>query len=146
MKSKITPIKGELLPKKVKKKWQRTPSHAPTDQQRAQVYAYAAVGVPHTDIAALISISTPTLLKHYAEELKKGKANANAEVGKRLFAQTQHSVAAAIFWLKAQAGWREVHVIAGDRDNPLAFETVAKEVKEVSKEEAEQAYLRLIAE
>ena len=83
-------------------------SHSPTDKQIAEVEAYAAVGVPHHDIARLIGISTHTLLKHYDHQLGVGKAKANAQVAKSLFRQAlEGNIAAAIFWLKAQAGWRE---------------------------------------
>ena len=82
--------------------------HEPTDRQRAEAEAYAAVGVPHHDIAALLGMSTHTLLKHYKTELTIGKAKANAKVGKSLFQQaTEGNTSAAIFWMKAQAGWRE---------------------------------------
>lgn len=85
------------------------PRHVPTERTRAEVSAYAAVGVPHHDIAALIGVSIKTLLKYYGTELRTGKAKANATVGKRLFqlATDGRNVAAAIFWMKAQAGWRE---------------------------------------
>ena len=104
------------------------------------------VGVPHHDIATLMGISIKTLLKRYKSELATGKAMANAEVGKRLFMQTKNNVAAAIWWSKSQMGWRDTTYLAGDRDNPLAFEAVARTVQTVSTEEAEQAYLRLIAD
>ncbi len=121
-------------------------AHIPTAEQRLKCQTLAMVGVPHHDIAALMDISIKTLLKRYPAELAKGKAMANAEVGKRLFTQTKTNVAAAIFWMKAQAGWREVQVLAGDRDNPLQFEAVARVIEAVSPEEAERAYLRLISE
>lgn len=83
-------------------------AHKPTEKQRTEVEAYAAVGVPHHDIARLVPMSIHTLLKHYRRELDVGKAKANAQVGKSLFQMaTTGNTAAAIFWMKAQAGWRE---------------------------------------
>ena len=142
------PKKPKPVPAPVKKKtWARgKPAHVPTDISRAQVSAYQICGVPHHELAELIGITTKTLLKYYSAELKAAKHKANAIVNQRLFAQTKTSAAAAIFWHKAQMGWRETQVIAGDRENPLAFATVEKEVREVSKEEAEQAYLKLLSE
>lgn len=130
-----------------KKTWARgSPPHVPTKEQRLKCQTLAMVGVPHHDIATLMGISIKTLLKRYKSELATGKAMANAEVGKRLFMQTKNNVAAAIWWSKSQMGWRDTTYLAGDRDNPLAFEAVARTVQTVSTEEAEQAYLRLIAD
>jgi hypothetical protein len=87
-------------------------AHRPSDTQRTEVQAYAAVGTPHHDIAKIVGIDTKTLLKHYPDELTLGKSRANAMVGRALFTAAtapgkKQSIAAAIFWLKAQAGWRE---------------------------------------
>jgi hypothetical protein len=88
------------------------PEHEPTDAQRLEAQSYAAVGVPHDQIGLLLGISKPTLIKHYRRELDIGKARANSAVGKSLFKQaTSGNTAAAIFWMKAQAGWRETQVI-----------------------------------
>jgi hypothetical protein len=84
------------------------PAHQPTGELRQQVEAYAAVGIPHHDIAKLIKIDTKTMLKYYEEELSIGKAKANAQVGKKLFTQAMEgNTTAIIFWLKAQAGWKD---------------------------------------
>jgi len=101
------------------------PRHQPTDKTRAEVQAYAMVGVPHHDLARLVQLSIKTLLKYYRDELDTGKARATAQVGRSLFrmATTGNNVAAAIFWMKAQAGWREKQLIEhtgadGDPLNP----------------------------
>lgn len=87
-------------------------SHKPDDRSRAEVEAYAAVGVPHHDLCKIIGISIKTLLKYYRSELDTGKAKANAQVAKSLFKQAMDgNTSAAIFWLKAQAGWTEKQVI-----------------------------------
>ncbi len=84
------------------------PAHKPTDEGRRRVKTYAAVGVPHHDIARIMRMDTKTLLKHYRVELDLGKAEANAAVGGQLYKMAMSgNVAAAIFWMKAQAGWRE---------------------------------------
>lgn len=83
-------------------------AHSPTDQTRSQVSALASFGVPQDDIAAYIDIDPKTLRKHYRRELDTAETRANAAVAKRLYEQaTGDSVPAAIFWLKARAGWRE---------------------------------------
>jgi len=88
--------------------------HQPTDDLRRQVRALAGMGVPHREIAPFIGISAPTLRKYYEAELHAGKWEANAKVAQSLFRKAtgdgNGSVTAAIFWLKAQAGWKEASV------------------------------------
>jgi hypothetical protein len=81
----------------------------PTPDQRRTVKTMAGFGIPHTDIAPFIGIDTKTLRKHFREELDRGMTEANAKVAQSLFqmATQGKNVAAAIFWMKARAGWRE---------------------------------------
>ena len=81
----------------------------PTEETRRTVKAMAGVGVPHTQIAAYMRIDTKSLRKHYRDELDRGMVEANVKVAQTLFnlATVEKSVPAAIFWLKARAGWRE---------------------------------------
>lgn len=86
------------------------PEHQPDAKTRATVDAMTAYGATAEDIALLIGITAKTLRKHYRTELDTGKIKANAKVAESLFKQAtkaEPSVPAAIFWLKAQAGWRE---------------------------------------
>ena len=87
------------------------PQYAPTDKERAQCKALAAMGVPNTDIAIVLQISAPTLRRHFRHELDTGSIEANAKVAQSLFKQAtdpaKPSVVAAIFWLKVRAGWVE---------------------------------------
>ena len=88
------------------------PAFAPTDDQRRQVKAMAAYGVPQGDIATVLNIDAKTLRKHFWLELQTGSIEANAKVAQSLFqrATTEKGsagVTAAIFWLKTRAGWRE---------------------------------------
>lgn len=83
--------------------------YEPTPDQRRTVKTMAGFGIPHTDIAPFIGIDTKTLRKHFREELDRGMTEANAKVAQSLFlmATQGKNVAAAIFWMKARAGWRE---------------------------------------
>jgi hypothetical protein len=83
----------------------------PTDEQRRTVRAMSGYGVPQDDIATLLEIDPKTLRKHFRRELERGSIEATAKVGQSLFRMTTEggSVAAAIFWMKARAGWREKH-------------------------------------
>lgn len=79
-----------------------------TDEQRRQVEAMAGYGVPQDDIALVIGISAPSLRKHCRTELRTGTAKANARMAQNLFQQGMDgNTVAAIFWLKARAGWSE---------------------------------------
>ena len=85
----------------------------PTEDQRRTVRALSGYGVPQDGIAIHIGVDAKTLRKHFREELDRGMTEANMRVAQSLFnmATTGGSVAAAIFWMKARAGWREKHEI-----------------------------------
>jgi hypothetical protein len=89
-------------------------SHVPAPQDRRQVEAMAAYGVPEADIARVLAIDPKTLRKHYRDELDTGAVKATAKVAEFLFrrATTEgpQAVTAAIFWLKARAGWKETQI------------------------------------
>jgi hypothetical protein len=83
--------------------------HRPTDDSRRQVALLAGYGITQPDIAKLISISDRTLRLYYRNELDTGHITASAKVAASLFEMaTKNKVpAAAIFWLKARAGWKD---------------------------------------
>jgi len=89
--------------------------HQPDPLTRRQVEAMAGYGVPETDISGLIGIDPKTLRKHYRAELDFGHTKANIKVAENLYRMAtagdgRESVTAAIFWLKARAGWREKQI------------------------------------
>src|SRR5450631_2365525 len=81
----------------------------PTDEQRRTVKAMSGFGVPQPDIATHIGIDPKTLRKWFRDELDRGSIEATTKVAQSLFrmATEGNNVAAAIFWMKARAGWRE---------------------------------------
>ena len=85
--------------------------HHPTAEQRAMVEAMAGYGIPHDDIATVVGIDPKTLRVHYREQLDRGHVVANTKVAANLFkiatGTGREAVTAAIFWLKARAGWSE---------------------------------------
>lgn len=85
------------------------PPHEPTAQTRLQVRRLAGLGLPQAQIALLLGISPNTLVKHYEHELRLGDAEATEKVAATLYrrATRDGDLGAAIFWLKARAGWRE---------------------------------------
>lgn len=102
------------------------PKHKPTEEQRRQVRAMTAYGIGQADISAVIGISQPTLRLHYRRELDTAIPEANSQVAQSLFqmATKGKNVAAAIFWLKTRAKWKEpVHIANEDDDKPFAIIT-----------------------
>lgn len=98
------------------------PAHKVTIEKQTLVKTLAAVGITHEDIASKINISADTLVKYYQKELADGRIDANAQVAKGLFDQAkQGNTAAAIFWLKTRAKWKETdrHEHVGNNDNPI---------------------------
>src|SRR3954454_13020174 len=82
-----------------------------TAEERNQAEVLSGIGLPHRQIAVLLACDEKTLRRHLGEELTRGDAKATAKVAQSLFqmATVEKSVAAAIFWMKARAGWRERH-------------------------------------
>ena len=87
------------------------PPHEPDARSRSQVKTLVSMGASHDDICLVIGVSKPTMYKYYREELDAGAIEANATVAQSLFQQATNpdkpNVVAAIFWLKARAGWRD---------------------------------------
>jgi hypothetical protein len=88
------------------------PAYEPTPKDRANVQLLASVGTREGDIAKVVGVSQPTLRKYYATELDTGHILATARVAQSLYRMAtdkdKPNVAAAIFWLKSQAGWRDI--------------------------------------
>src|SRR5947209_2389400 len=87
-------------------------------------------GIPHEGIATMLDIDAKTLRRHYRQELDRGAVEATAKVAQSLFqmATVEKSVAAAIFWMKARAGWREKHEV----------QVTTRPLQELSDEELQQ--------
>jgi hypothetical protein len=72
-----------------------------------------ANGIPQEHIARMLGVMAKTLRKHCNTEIAIGKAIANFRVADALFKKATDpnggaaSVAAAMFFLKARAGWKE---------------------------------------
>jgi hypothetical protein len=84
------------------------PAYNPTPANRDTARRLSALGVPHEDIATRLKISSDTLVKYYQEELDEGRIDANSAIAGTLFNQAKKgNTAAAIFWLKTRARWKE---------------------------------------
>jgi DNA-binding XRE family transcriptional regulator len=85
--------------------------HKPTDESRRQVETLVGMGMTREQIGRFVGVSENTLRKYYESQLGTGDVKANAKVAQALFRKATgdgpSSVTAAIFWLKARAGWKE---------------------------------------
>lgn len=97
------------------------PHHHPTKESRRIVKTFAAYGITHEAIADYLEIGPKVLVRHYKDELRKGRIEAIAKVARSLFhlAVNEKNPASCMFWLKAQAGWREKDKEVGDADSPI---------------------------
>lgn len=87
--------------------------HVPTDKDRKMVQSMIGFGITQNQISKIMGVSADTLQRHYRDELDTGVARANSLVAQNLFSiatgKGSGSVAAAIFWMKTRAQWREVN-------------------------------------
>ena len=98
------------------------PQYIKKDNDVKTVEALSVAGVTQKLIAQILKISEPTLRKHFREELYTSKARANAVISQALFKNAKDgNVAAQIFWLKTQAGWKEknYHELTGKDGDKL---------------------------
>ena len=91
---------------------QQGKKYTPTAENKKLVKTLAAVGITFEDIATKLEISSDTLVKYYKKELDDGRIDANASIGQTLFQQAKNgNTAAAIFWLKTRARWKETQAV-----------------------------------
>jgi AcrR family transcriptional regulator len=86
-----------------------------TEEQRDSVQAMSGFGLNHEQIATVMRVSVDQLEAYFSEELALGEPSANARVATSLFQMaTQDRIpSAAIFWLKARAGWQDRLSVSG---------------------------------
>jgi len=86
-------------------------AYQPTEKDRGRVEALAGYGFTIEQISADLRIDHKTLYKYFSLELQTAHVRANALVAQSLFRKATGegtgAVAAAIFWLKVRAGWKE---------------------------------------
>jgi hypothetical protein len=85
--------------------------HIPTEETRKLVRSLSAVGIRYVDIASKLE-----------KDLEDGRIDANASIGQTLFQQAKNgNTAAAIFWLKTRAQWKETSSleVTGADGSPL---------------------------
>ena len=78
----------------------------------ARVERLAALGMTQEDAGYILGFSVDTLSRFYNDAWKKGKAKAKANIAGKLYEKAMAGDSASIFfYLKTQAGWREVQKI-----------------------------------
>lgn len=93
----------------------RLPPFTPTEAQRELVAILAGNGIPHEIIARCVTnpdttlpIGKRTLDKHFADELKDGRAISDAGlINKAYSVAMSGQPAVLIFMLKTRLGWKE---------------------------------------
>lgn len=113
----------------------------PTEEQRELVNQLAVFGLRHCEICTLIKdpsgtpISDKTMRKHFPDELSTGKLKANLRVMQTLYKKAiAGDTASIIFWLKAQAGWRDSQRVELSGPNNGPIQNVAMSVAEFQAE------------
>ena len=100
-------IATNLLPRR-----RGPPPFQPTDDHRRTVERAAGLGFTQEKIAALLGITKPTLEKHFREELDRGMALIDYQVGSSLVDQAlKGNVNAQTFYLSRRVGWKETTVV-----------------------------------
>lgn len=112
------------------------PPYEPTERDRAQVKALAAMGATLFEISLVMAVSVPTLRKYFHLEIATGGIEANAKVAQSLFKQATHpekpNVTAGIFWMKSRAGWQDGSRGGSEREEAPGKKAVAQEEAKVA--------------
>jgi len=120
--------------------------YQPTDKDRATVKALIGYGSTQDETAAVLGISDVTLRKYFEREIQLAVIESNAAVAQSLFkmATRGNNVAAAIFWLKVRAGWKDPlqHEMYGANGAPLMIVTGV--VRDIDEDETRDAKVRQI--
>jgi hypothetical protein len=128
------------------KRRQGNQPYQPTDKDRATVKALIGYGSTQDETAAVLGISDVTLRKYFEREIQLAVIESNAAVAQSLFkmATRGNNVAAAIFWLKVRAGWKDPlqHEMYGANGAPLMIVTGV--VRDIDEDETRDAKVRQI--
>lgn len=111
-----------------KKSKRGRPAFKPTDDQRKLVSQWAAVGLPHEQIARGLvkgGISVPTLHKYFSEELETAFIKANAQVGGAMYNKAMAGdIQALKWWSSCRMGWKDASRVEVTGEDGGAIEQV----------------------
>lgn len=111
----------------------------PDTKQREKIELMIAVTPRIEDVAGALGIDVKTLREHCPDEIAHGKARRNSAVAESLFkmATEGKNVTAMIFWLKTQAGFKEVSKIEHvGNERTQTYEERMREIHEREKASA----------
>ncbi len=108
-----------------------------TEDQRRSARAMAGLGVSRRQIAKYLGIDDTQLQMLLGDELDQAEADVNSKVAKALFtmATQKNNVAAAIFWMKARAGWRERQEISATVATAVVAQPLVGPYEQLTREE-----------
>jgi len=87
------------------------PAHKRTETIAENVMQLAMVGLTQEQMGKILGIAPMTLRKYYADEIDNSKNRMNGQIAMGLARRAlDGDTISSIFWLKAQAGWRDQHV------------------------------------
>ena len=99
------------------------PNFVPTKEQKKLVESMVVAQLTRAQMAKILGIDRKTFRKAFREEIKLSMARVNQNVVARLFAHTEKSVPAAIFWLcnRDPQNWSNAHMLkhAGNQGQEL---------------------------
>jgi len=93
------------------KKTGPNPAHKRTETIAENVMQLAMVGLTQEQMGKILGIAPMTLRKYYSDEIDNSKNRMNGQIAMGLARRAlDGDTISSIFWLKAQAGWRDQHV------------------------------------
>lgn len=95
----------------------------------------ASFGFTNERMAISLGISKKTLVKHYAEEIEKGKSEVEYKVGnsivEKALGNSSQAVPAAKFFLSSKCGWKEAVINENKNEHTIAAGEILNQFVEV---------------
>jgi hypothetical protein len=88
----------------MKKKPRGRPPYEPSEKDQKQVFLWAKYGVPSRDMALMLKVTEPTVLKYFGTEIEAGRAFAHTKIRETLWemAASGTNPTMTIFYCKTQ--------------------------------------------
>jgi hypothetical protein len=112
----LTHYKGTSLKNVGRDARGRVIPHAYSSKVAAQIATWVACGYNENDIAIRLNIRPGLLREVYGKELRHGKEQVGMEVSSHIMQRVKKSDQMAIFYAKAQMGWRDGNAKPVDAD------------------------------
>lgn len=97
------------IPQQKNSRWKV--AHKRTETMAENVRQLALVGLNQDQMGKILKLDPKTLRKYYADEIDNTRERLNGQIAMSLAQRALGGdTVSSIFWLKAQAGWRDQHV------------------------------------